>query len=226
MKQLSYWASQQIWPARGLVVLCYFLVNVLGIFWAVVLLQHEAQPTRLLPMLCCLTTILAFACYPKRKNAREGRGYLIRRVCDAWLALATLGFVVYGTAEALHPAAQDRPVFASSRWKKPVDEGATANNVFRTQKSEKGFTGFLHRVGKWYQERDTAERVILVILTILLTVALIALWGAVCCGIICDGMEALGYTLFFLGSGGLIFGCVALVRRIIRGAQHGRRSVH
>ena len=216
MKHLSYWASQHVWPARGLVVLFYLAVNVLGMFWAVVLLAHRLHPGQYFPVLpCCLTLCALFFYFRDDKQPRHR--FFRKKLCNAAFGLATLLFVIYSTAEVLQPARSHAPAYASSRWR--ISTSGSSGE------KQHGLARILNNLGKAYADLTPGKKALLITAAILITALSIAMWTFICLCLLCDGAaEALVYTLIFLGGTLGIFICVRIIQSILKGEPTNRRE--
>jgi uncharacterized membrane protein len=68
------------------------------------------------------------------------------------------------------------------------------------------------------KKQKTAEgsgtKVILIVVTILVSLLLVFLLAGLSCSIACSGSEALAYVVFFLGTFGIVFGAVRIIKSI------------
>lgn len=215
MKQLSQWASRHVRTSRMLVAGCYLMINILGILLSVFLLGGTSPATAswLIAIALAISTG-ALIWYPA--GATQPGRYLRRKICDVALCSATLLFVTGNAATQVQPVSRSH---ALSKYVPPTGMQGTGQETYRTHLTKKteGVSYRLHQLQSWYKTQSEGVKVLLIVLTVLATIGLIWVWAAVCCGIACNGMEVLAYALFFGGAAAAIFGCVRVIRRIVRG---------
>lgn len=212
MRRLATWAAGHRATARVLVILCYLLINVAGIAFSLML----PGDTRSASWLVLTALLLAAGCAVSFTGSGPGKAFRSRKYCDLSLCLATLLFVTGNISLRMQPASgTSGSVSVAGAAMLPVH--AVTHHKHTIQER---FVQARH----WFAEQSSGVKILLIVLTVILTAGLIYLWAAVCCGIICNGLEALGYFLFFAGAAGAIFGCVRVIQRILRGRPRRRTA--
>ncbi len=222
MKRLSYWASQHVVATRLLILGCYVIANVLGWGWALLLHSANIHPSPYLLLALLIIATAALLVHPVRTQKQEYSHSYVRRkahdlvICTVYICLIALVTVNLWRSD-------NAPLYASIRNPRTQSSSEqTTNPPAETQHHSSNFRDFLNAAHDSYQEMDPGVQILLVILSIVVTVAFCIGWAVLCCSIACNGAGALAIILGILGIGGAITGCVFLCRRIISGPRRGR----
>lgn len=224
MRKISFWAKEHVWQSRLIIISIYLLLNGIGWLTGNLLLEIGVALGQGTAYLLSFLFILSVMLYPVHKNRQRHKNiYANRKMVDILLSSITFYFIVF-------TANQNNPYINQNSWvratvikntnssfieEKPQAKAPIPNKSLRTKKPV--LKKLLHQIKKQYRKADTAGKVGLIALAILIAIILIYLLGALSCSIACSGSEGLAYVIFFLGTGAVIFFLVRIIRRIIKG---------
>ncbi len=225
LKSCSYWARNNPVKARWIIAAAH-IAGVLNAYCLRLLgyLEDWHWPLWITPVALSVF-FLAYWFYPdpKRRNQPSLFAYSWGRqkLADALLILSAWILIVSGTNGLPQPeiAAQPRAVPAALHWTPDQAIKATPEKEFFKTARHKVKSELKALKADWKKhkkEGDTAGKVALVILTILL--GLVLLYGLVLlsCSISCSGNEGLAIVVLIGGLAGIIVGTVFAIRAILR----------
>ena len=218
--KISYWARENRWKARMLIIMGLIALTNIAIFWGELLHEEGVYvPTSIL--YGSAIVFLAFVISYPMSSRKEF--FLRRKLSDLVLLLTTCLMI---TAQSNH-FASNTP-FASAlgtqsvayAWVPKKVEQKTSNNLVNKSKAEirslkKAVISEL-KVNKNYSD---GEKVVLTILSVLGAAALLVLLAGAVCNLSCSGAEGAAALVAILGVGAVIFLFVILMKRI-----HGKNK--
>lgn len=222
MRQISGWALQHKMAARVLIFLSYLLLNACAF-----LLGSTIDPLAAgITWLVALPFLIALLLYPERNRKSGYRNfYRTQKTCDLVLVACSFLLIVATASryDAPRMPAQDAAVAAmkAPEVKKPGKKRITV------QLGAKGFFSkhwnkiktHVREIRAAVRNPGGAGKAALILLTIVVALALLYLVAALSCSIACSGAEGLAFTVALLGTGGVVFLTVVVIRRIL----HRRR---
>ena len=216
MRKISFWASKHKKATRLLIVLAYFPLNFLAIYLGSLLSESNfffAPYFIYTVFILIITTIFLY-------NNRFS--YYKRKFADFSLGLLTfLGICYYG-----NQVSNQTPVFPFSGLTVAVSLSNHSNLIetkeltpFKEKISKKEFKVLKKNI-RQQKDNGSGKNVLLIVLTIILAAGLIALIASLSCTIACNGSEALAWIVLLLGTFGIVFLAVRIIRRINKGPRN------
>jgi hypothetical protein len=219
MKQISSWAWQHKKAARALIIVSYLLLNAMGFAVG----STTGPLPSWLSWLVLVPFLVALVLYPsKNQKNRYVNFYRARKTAD--LVMVTASFLLIVSAgsryDVVQPHVSQQAAIASMQApavKKP------GGKKFSIHLGSKGFFArHWKKIKTGVQEIRTALRqpggagkAALVILTILGALLLLYIVAAISCSVACSGAEGLAFTIALLGTAGVVFLTVVVIRRIM-----------
>ena len=223
MRTLAFWASGHKRTARLTIIVSYFFLNVIGLFLGDIIHSLNIKFTPLFFLGAILMTLLGWMLYPSKSRKQQYRNFFWRqKSADLILISATFLFVVY-LGNSLNNSSNSfrNPLQAASiiitNNPANVSEPSVAKPNFSKKSLRKKIKTEFKRLRRAYKESTKLQKAIYIFLTILAAGALSYLVMGIACSLYCSGSEALAIITFTLGMGGIIFGTIKLIQRIIRG---------
>ncbi len=234
MKKLSFWARENPWKARIIIVLLHFVLIILALFTGDTLSAIGIQLPAWSITLFLSLFILAAIFYPsrhKRNLIKKDLYYIRQKSCD--FLLAATGFCMMlclanknnGMVNYFQAASASSVI--SMEKEKPTAQQILASLQFRDKstltRSEKRILKKEFRVQlKNYViatvkgNKAQANSALLIILAIVVALGVLILLAGICCSISCSGSAGLAIALFILGTAGIIWGLISVIRSINR----------
>jgi hypothetical protein len=231
MKNISYWASCHVKTARLLIICIKFLLAAIAYYTGIALYKMQIiLPSNIIYSISFFALLIVIAGYPsKRKTATTKKNiYIKQKICDfvlplsSFLVIATMvnnsnvvpsSSGVYGSAVIKHPTAQQ--ILASGKTKEALtgkEKRVLKKEFFKQLKN--------YAAATLSGDKDNAGKAWKIILAIIAAVGLLYLLAALVCSLSCGGSDALAILVGILGLAGIIWGLVALIKRI----QHGPKQ--
>jgi hypothetical protein len=225
MRIISLWARHHLLAARVLIG----AIHVLLIFIALYISQNfhfTFSYVQIVLVLCVLLGASIIYRYSKKASYTFQRILMFITACCFFLLTCilfksnfifsnyqqTLGAVSFSVAnKTVKPTAQE--ILESLKYR---DKNTLSKNEKRILKKE--FKKQLGIYAKAAIEKDEAAKsnAWLIIVTIVAAVGLFLLLAALACSISCNGAEVLGIILLMLGTAGLVWGSIAIIKGIKR----------
>lgn len=239
MKKLSRWAKENPRKARITIILGHFALVTIALFTGESFTELGIQFPAWLLFLFLSVFILAAAFYPCRKNRKPINNelyYIRQKSCDWLLAASTFLMILCLANKNTASVNFFQPVSASSgithikETKKPTAAEILASLEYRDKstltRSEKRIlkqefkTQLKNYVAaKLSGNKAEGDRAGLIILAIIGALGLLFLLAALSCGIACNGAEGLAIAVLILGTAGIIWALIAVIRAIKRGRK-------
>ncbi len=232
MYTLSQWAKHHLLAARLLIVLLKTSLAVLAWFLGKSLSENGVSLPVGILYSSLFVFLFALILYPQRSNSRLPKRvfYLRQKSCDVLLAASTFAcFTVmvnnntslqyifpYSYASALPAGKTEKPKTAAeilaslqTRDKSTLTkkEKRILRQEFKRQLKE-------HVKATISGNKQKQNETLYIILTIIAALGLLYLLAALACHIACSGAEGLAIVIGILGTAGIIWGAVALIRKI------------
>ncbi len=225
MRTISYWASRHIVLAWVLIVLIKVSLIALATYTAVLLTRlHIVLPFDWIALSCLILVSGAILFYPARNN--KNRSYLQQKTCDFILPFCS--FIIVTAAINNIGSSQYLPgAYASSIVKTPTAAEIMTSGKTRAQLTNKEkrilrheFTRQLknYALAKISNDQEKADNSWKIALAIVVFLGLTLLLAGLVCDLSCGGSEVAASLLGILGMAALIWGLVAIIKRIQRGA--------
>jgi hypothetical protein len=181
-------------------------------------------------MVLFLVTALIYPSREKQKQLSRKLSYLRQKSCD--FVIATCSFVMIATLVNSNVSIGGAPVYASNviTLVEPTAEEILASLKFRdkstlTRQEKRILKREFNRQLKVYVvekvkgNKDGAGKAGLIILTIIGALGLLYLVAALACTLSCNGSDVAAIIVGLLGLALIIWGTIALIRRITRGKK-------
>ena len=233
MKRISSWARNNVLPARVFIISFKLILAALACYTGLALYRMQIiLPANSIYFSAALALLLVIAIYPshKKNGLSIKRSYLLRKSCDLILTACSFmvicagvnnGYILnpypgaYATVMVKHP----RPAEEILRSLKAGERTSLSHKEKRILKQE-----FFHQLKAYTtakasgdnQKADESWKIILVIIAAL---GLAALLAALVCSLSCGGSDFAAVALAILGLAAIIWGTVALIKRINRGPK-------
>jgi hypothetical protein len=240
MKKLSRWASHHIIAARTLIVILQIVVALLAIFTAnqlSILNIHFSLPWIYVAIVLFISLVIF---YPH--TVANPRTHFKKQKTFDFLLVA-LGFclVTLLCDQLNQPLISSSPASASSFVKNPPayknPEAGKLLAAFKSGEKSKFSSHekriirkeFKYQLKKFAWEKITGRdsdstQTLLTILTITVAVGLFLLIASLACEVSCSGSDAGAILIVVLGTAGLVWACIAIIRAINRGAEKRKKS--
>ena len=229
MKAISYWASRHILYARVLIVVIKISLVVLAAYAAVLLTRlNIVLPYQWIAICCLLLTGAAIVCYPSRTMKKSA--YLRQKICDFTLPFCSF-LIITAALNNIGSPKYLPGAYASSIIKTPTAADIMASGKTRAQLSKKEkrilrheFTRQLknYALAKISNDQQRAENSWKIALAIVGFIGLTILLAGLVCELSCSGSDTAAVLVGVLGLAALIWGFVALLKRIRRGPAQGK----
>lgn len=217
MKKISLWAKHHKWTSRILIVfILYPLLNITGwMLGEMFFLEGFLVPVNYGYILSLFFIALLFY-YPTgfRNN------YSRRKLFDFLLIATTFLFVFLSANNAgrLTPETSlASTAHASLISANSLDPSPGSSTIKKNEK--KTLKKFIKNLRKKYKQASPATKGLLIFLTILVALGLAVGVASLSCSLACGGSEGLAYVVLFLGLGGIVFGAIAVIKRITKGKK-------
>ena len=215
MKQISFWAKQHPVFTRWLIVVLYLPLNLLAINTGKQLREVGIEVSTLFLDTSVLLTLSAILLYKNKAS------YYYRKSLDVTLIAATFMIVCFygnqlGQKHLYIPFSQ--PTAAVTTIYPSLITPQKVSNPSLTNKQTWSKKEIRQSVRAIVKKQKTAEgsgsKAILIVVTILVSLLLVFLLTGLSCSIACNGSEALAYIVFLLGTFGIVFGAVRIIKSI------------
>ena len=227
MKKIAFWARENKQTARLTIVICYILLNVIGLFLGDVIHSLNVELTPLFLAIAISLTLIGWMIYPSKFRRKDYRNYFWhQKAADLILVSTTFLFVVYlGNSLNSNWNSLRNPLQAASIVNTNNSTNVRTSPVAKTTVSKKSLRkkirAEIKRLRKAYKESSKADKTAYIIFAVLIAATLTVVLGAAACSISCSGSEALALVVFFVGLGGIVFGLIKWIQRITRGKPKG-----
>lgn len=237
MRKISLWAKHHRAPAIVLIVSIKIIVALLAFYLGSTLLKLDRHIPISVLFFSIGTLVIAVLGYPSRwaTNLTKNQFYIRQKTCDftiaasAFLMIATVtnnNLPIPGTAITAdtHAASFSRTptaeeILASLKYR---DKSTLTRQEKRILKEEFKKQLKVYVVAKIKGQKDEASKALLIALTVIAAVGLLYLLAALACSLSCNGSDAAAVIVGILGTALIIWGAIALIRRIARG--HPRKK--
>ncbi len=239
MKHLSRWARAHPFSARFVIVLTKLLLVCLAANTGLLLMDLGIflSPAWILPL--AVLIIIAISQYPGTDSSFVWKlKYRKQKICD--FAVCLLGFVLivmvvnHGILPKLSTPASAATCCGTSAESRPIPAsniasvGSNARMLTRHERKiirkelRKRVTEFIRADG--HDEKKPKGVAWKIALTLVVATVLTVLVAGLSCSLSCSGAEGFAVIVLIVGLAAVIFGTVAVIRRIIRGPTPGIRT--
>lgn len=235
MKKISYWASRHIKTARLLLVCIKFLLIALAYYTGMELYKMEViLPSDEINYIALLVLFIVIVIYPRRTKTvlSKNRAYIKQKTCDFILPLCS--FIIIATtvnnggAVTYHSSAYGSAILKNPTAQEILASGKTKAMLTRTEKKilKREFYKQLkiYASAKITGNEETSGKAWKIILAIIACVGLVYLLAVLACNLSCSGSDAAAAIVLVLGITGLVFGMIALMKRIHRGPKKPKEA--
>lgn len=233
MRRLSFWARRHKWPSRLMIICIWAALNGLGILTGDLFRFFQISFSIWILYGATALFLIGIITYPSKDRKQEYRNfYFAHKTSDLILVLSTYLMLIWTGNNMNNYFYSTENAYAASSIKIPGREQRPAlklplKNILSGV--AKKFTGRYKLYGKMkerfktlrkqYQEFSPAEKVILIILSVIVAIFLMSLVGALSCNISCSGDDGLALLVFLLGSFVIIFLFIKVIHRILKGPK-------
>lgn len=237
MKRVSFWALHHKIAARIIIVLIYFLLNLLGLFCGDLLSSLNIVLSPAFYLIAILLTLGGIIFYPSKKRKHAYKNFYLRqKLADGFLITATFLFIIY-SGNSFNYTRTVNPLnhaFAISIVQSPLslsishDNSVVGKKSSLSSKKEKRMhvRSFIKEIRKKYKATSDSGKAVLIALVVLGAIFMSFLMLALACNVACSGSEALAYIVGAVGLGAVIFGAIKLIQRITRGKPEKTQLVN
>jgi len=236
MRKLSLWGKNNPWKARFIIIFSHIILFRLAWFTGNELASAGINMPGFLKYLIVLISFLVFITYPSAKNKSTYKKvcyYTRQKTCDFLFALSTFGMIVCLTASgenisAFFPEihASTLPSIEKGKTKPKAaeilaslehrDKSTLTHSEKRILKKE-----FKKQIGVYIKAKITGDKeesghAGLIILAIIGALGLFLVISALACSLGCNGSGTGAIAVFVLGTVGIVFGLLAVIRAIER----------
>jgi hypothetical protein len=240
MRKISYWAKNHRLTAIISLVVIKLLLAFIAAYLGLSLLGMNIHVPFAVFFIALLVLITAATAYPSKHltTLTKKQFYVRQKTCD--FIIATCSFVMIGswvntnlpapvstaiaanaatataasTTTTIHPTAEE--ILASLKYR---DKSTLTRQEKRILKAEFKTQLKVYAVAKLKGRKDDAGKAGLIILTIVAALGLLYLVAAIACNLSCNGSDAAALVVGILGTALIIWGVIAVVRRISRGPK-------
>jgi hypothetical protein len=234
MRKISYWAKNHRLTAIISLVVIKLLLAFIAAYLGLLLLGMNIHIPFAVFFIALLVLIISAIVYPSKHNTRltKKQFYVQQKTCD--FIIATCSFIMIGTwvntnlpapagteiaaaaatATTIKPTAEE--ILASLKYR---DKSTLTRQEKRILKAEFKNQLKVYAVAKLKGHKDDAGKAGLIILTIVAALGLLYLVAALACNLSCNGSDAAALVVGILGTALVIWGVIAVVRRISRGPK-------
>jgi len=230
MKNISYWAAGRIKTARFLIICIKLALFSLAYYTGIIL--YKAQlflPANAIYGGVLTVLLIVVIVYPSVKKERSLKklSYNRQKICDFILPLCAFAIVTtlvnnadkhlgytqaYGSHIIKRPTAQE--ILASGKTK-----GSFSRKEKRILKKEFFRQVKIYAAAKMSGDKAASGQAWKTILVIIAALGLTYLLAALVCNLSCSGSDAAAIIVGVLGFAGIIWGVVALIKKINRGPK-------
>jgi len=229
MRSISLWAKHHRQHARIIIIICRFLLICLACFLGTQLSQSAVMPSPLWTFFFMVVFFITGAHYPSERSAKN---YRKRKLYD--LIIASCGFLMavcvtselnkpfigYQSVEATAAAVPSLYKFPEAeKLLKQFEKGEKIKFSARKKriiKKEFNYQLLKYAKAKFTGNKSTADQTLLIILACIAAVGLLYLVAGLACTLSCNGSDAAAIIVAILGTAGVIWGLVAIIRSIKR----------
>jgi hypothetical protein len=233
MRKISLWAKYHPFPAITSIIVIKILLAVIAFYIGSALLAMNIRIPFFVCIIALIVLVAAAILYPARylTGLSKKQFYTRQKCCD--LVIALCSFVMIGTLIntnftmphsasliASNTVASDPPTaeeILSSLQHRDKDSLTKKEKRILKQEFKKQLKIFV--VAKTSGKKENGEKALLIILTIIAALGLLYLLAALACSISCSGAEGAAIAVAIIGTVGIIWGTVAIIRRIKRGPE-------
>ena len=235
MRKLSFWAKQNPWKARIILVIAHTAFLLLALFTGQNLSQSGVQLPAWPLYIFLSMTLLAIFFYPSKKDktaANRLSFYVRQKTCDVAIMVSAFCTIITISSKDVSPVYSFEPVAASSSVspmsKKPTaaeilasleyrDKSTLTRSEKRILKQEFKVQLKKYAVAKVKGDKAAADNAGLIILTIVGALGLLFLVAALACNLSCSGSGTAAVLVGVLGTAAIVWGVIAVVKAIKRG---------
>lgn len=222
MKSISFWGRDHKIAARVIIVLCYCILNISGLFLGDILHSIAGSFNPALLLIPLLITIAGFLFYPDKRNKDAYKNfYWQQKANDLLLISATFLFLVFAGNAVNRNYEWGTPVSAAQIIP-PAGNKNYIGNQKRANRLKADENTVVHPLKTWrktFKSLRKKNKALLIIAVILGAGLLSYVVAGLSCGIMCSGSEALGTIVLIVGLTGIVYAAVGLIQRI----THGKR---
>jgi hypothetical protein len=234
MRKISLWAKHHRFEAIAFIVIIKLLLAVIAFYLGSLLLELKFYIPFSVFIIALTVLITAALLYPSRRLSRlsKKKFYIRQKSCD--FLIATCSFVMIGTlvnnnlpvpgatissastvTTSTTPTAEE--ILASLQYR---DKSSLTKQEKRILKEEFKKQLNLFAKAKIAGNKKDGANALWIILTIIAALGLLYLVAALACSIACNGSDAAAIIVAVLGAAAVIWGAIAVIKRISRGPKN------
>jgi energy-coupling factor transporter transmembrane protein EcfT len=232
MKKLSYWAKQNTWKARLIIIAVHLLLITLAWFTGKNFLDIGIELPGFMLYLFLFVYLVAVFTYPSVKRTTR-KNYLSvyykQKACDFLLAASTFGMILVLAGNKNLPAQLFQPLVGST-VSISTSENKTAAEILeslkyrdkstltrpekRVLKQEFKNQLKIYAAAKLSGNKKASGEAGLIILAIIAALGLLYLVAALSCTLSCNGSDGAAIAVVLLGTAAIVLGLVFVIRGI------------
>ncbi len=236
MKRISFWAKHHRFPAISLLVIIKLLLALMAFYLGSSLLDLNIHIPFAVFIVALIVVVIAAFLYPSRHHAglSKHQFYIRQKSCD--FVIAACSFVMIGTlvntnlqipgamissasniSTSIQPTAEE--ILVSLQYR---DKSTLTKQEKRILKQEFKEQIKLYAKAKVTGNKSDASKSLLIILTIIAAIGLVSLVASLACSLSCNGSDVAAVIVVILGVGAVVWGAIALIKRISKGPKPKR----
>jgi len=232
MRNISYWAKHHAYRARSYIILLRIILSGLAFYVGTALysLHIVLPPATLFFSIILFVTAAVF--YPDRSKRYIRQKtidfivtacsfLMICHICNNYRIPSWMTATVFGTNTGKEYARSTKPTAAEILASRPVNG---KDHLTRQEKKilKKEFRRQLkvYVSAKLKGDTHTAEKILLILLSIVVAVGLFYLVAGLACSLSCSGAEGLAVIVLLLGTIGIIIGLIRAIKAINKIGRH------
>ena len=239
MRKISFWARDNKWSTRFIIIGIYVLLNVLGIASGWLLKDLQISIPHTVFLFIIFLFLIGVLAYPLKENKKhESSFYIWQKTCDLILAFSSFCMIVYAgnnynnlfnnnsTANAavnsvssLHGDSITRSYQSIASFNKTLKD---ENGKSLQWKEKKKLLKKQVKEIKAAKDISQGGKIVLIFLSVLVALGLLFLLAALSCSIACNASGGLAVVVAVLGTTGIII-LLAFVIRAITGKEKKKK---
>lgn len=233
MRKISLWAKHHRLAAIIIIIISKILLAIIAIWFGLLLLENNVHIpiVVLIPTLIFLVIVALLYPTDRTSGLSKKKFYIRQKSCD--FVIVVCSFIMIGIlANNSMPAIFTNSAIASSvsKDKNPKADEILASLKYRdkstlTHKEKRILKKeFKNQLGIYLKAKITgnkaaSDKAWLIILTIIGAIGLFLVVATLACGVGCGGSEAGAGLILIIGTAAIIWGTIALIKRIKHGPK-------
>lgn len=216
--KISYWAKENLWKARMLIIMGLIALTNCAIFWGELLHEEGFYLSDSILYVSAIVFIGFAITYPISNSHQKKNVFLQRKLSDFTLMLTTALMVM---VQSNH-LASNKPYTSSLQMEgtayawvpKKIENSKTEQLPSLNKEEKRNFKKAIISELKANKSYSNGEKVVLTLLSVLGAAALLILLAMAVCNLSCSGAEGAAVLVAVAGVGAVVFLFVLIMKRI------------